>query len=87
MIQLNLYIVPIFYIFVEICLTFPTAIGRIVYGIVYAEVVWAAGAFHDNRQKPGFSRQIGSKQRTARLVALILHFFLPFTAVFANETA
>ena len=76
-----------FYIFVDFFLTFPFGLSKIVCGMVYAAAVWVATAFHDNRQMPGFSRQIGSIRPAVRLMALILHIFLPNSAVIANETA
>ena len=51
---------PYFYIFVEYRLTFPPPVGKIVYGKVYAEAVWAAARFMITGKKPGFTRQIGS---------------------------
>jgi hypothetical protein len=67
----------IFSIFVEFFLTFPFALSKIVCGMVYAAAVWAASAFHDNRQMPGFSRQIGRGHPLPCALWRFLHFSLP----------
>lgn len=77
-----------FYIFVEFFLTFPFAPIKIVCGIVYAAAVWAAQAFHDNRQMPGFTRQIGRSFSSAvRLMAFFSIFLRQNRRFLANKTA
>jgi hypothetical protein len=71
-----------FYIFVEFFLTFPFAPIKIVCGMVYAAAVWAAQAFHDNRQMPGFTRQIGRSFSSAVRLMAFLAFFSAKTGGF-----
>jgi hypothetical protein len=73
---------------VEFFLTFPFALSKIVCGMVYAAAVWAASAFHDNRQMPGFSRQIGrGASPTVRLMAFFAFFSAKKRQFIANKTA